>query len=132
MLNVHEMKKYVISMCLLICFGCASPYEKPIAARAVLTAYAVGDMNTQMSDGVNEWCEWHDGATFRIEQPEEWNGTTLTIFFPSEVSNSPLRAVVGTAYEFVIDEQYLKAAPGAQIFDGALRGLKEIEEKSNQ
>jgi len=126
------MRIVITTICLLLCLGCASPREKRITAQAVLTAYAVGDMNTHMSDGENEWCEWHDGARFRIEQPEEWEGATLTVFFPSEVSHVPLRAIVGTRYEFSIAKEHLKSGPSARVFAGALQDLREITGKPDQ
>jgi hypothetical protein len=146
---------YVIATMLIICAGCASrqagpttdqaaltasapgdkhsqmeegPDERhagPTTVEAVLTAYAPGDMHSQMEEGPDEW---HDGATFKIERPEKLKGRTLSVYFPSEVDSSPFRAVVGTRYEFRIEEELIKPDSSTQIFDGALQGLKELKD----
>jgi hypothetical protein len=72
--------------------------------------------------------EWHDGATFKIERPEKLKGRTFSVFFPSGVDNSPFRAVLGTRYEFRIEEKFLKPDSSTQLFNGALQGLKELKD----
>ena len=119
------MKLHIIAVVLVICAGCASRNADLTTVHSVLNAYAPGDMHSQMEDGPDEW---HDGATFTIERPEKWKGKILTVFFPSEMDNSPFRAVVGTKYEFKIEEELVNAGSSAHIFDGALRELKELKD----
>jgi hypothetical protein len=99
--------------------------EQSTAVQAVLTDYAPHDMHSQMEVGPDEW---HDGATFKIEQPEKLKGRTFSVYFPSDADNSPFRSDVGTRYEFRIDEKYLKPDSSTHLFNGALQGLKELKD----
>ena len=97
-----------------------------ITVQAILINYTTNNLHSQVSDGENEWCEWHDSATFRIIYPQKWNSTELTVFFPALATASPFQALVDTKYEFRIDEKYLNERLNIQIFYGALQDLKQI------
>ena len=85
------MRPYLRSLTTLVatvCIGCVASDTNSVVVQAVLAKYSVGDMHSQMADGLDEW---HDGATFMIEKPEKWKDTPLTVFFPSEVKDPVLR-----------------------------------------
>lgn len=121
----------VISTLILACCAHSSP-TNTVPAQAVVSKFMQDAMHTQLSDGVNDWCEWHDAVTFKIISPPEWRGTNLVVYFPTDTTTNSLRHSVGKTFSFRIEKEYLSAPSNVEVHDGALQKLKKIDDKSNQ